>query len=336
MLSKSEHFQKRKYLQMKLIPQPTCPNISDFLQELDERKDNYNRTLAWLHSFKLISINDISSSVFSLFNKYQNILSMPGISNDPFQHLIDSDKYLIQADTDRSSYWFYKLMDQIGFNSESNVDKINNVKRILSIIKILTGVYLQGYERYACISFLLAYEFASSIDEDEHFAEAIGFFICDSFLKIVNINRLVTDVNLTKAIFEKMDKRIKKIHPVEYEAMYKMNVTSIYYGLKWQLLTFADEYPSFFDILLLWDQIIVHKDIYDEYIFELCITHVKQIKFDSDSLYIETIQNKRDWNVKEVIRQTNQVFEHKNQIKILALSIFIVFFVIALYNKIFN
>lgn len=294
---------------MKNIPPPRLLRPDRFLRELDERKDNYARTLLWLSELGLISLRDPTASISALIARYNRTLS----DLRDFAALPDADRFLIQADAERSAEWFRGLIAQAGgFDPDDVAGDMTAVRRILSVIRCSTGCYLQGYERYACVSYLLARIFASAIDERSDFAEAIAYYICDGLLRIVKVSRLTADAPAAQRHFARLDEVVRRAHPAEYAAMFHMNVSAIYYALKWEMLTFADEYPSFFDILLLWDQVIVHRGDIDRFIFALCSAHVRNIRFDSaNAIPIEAIQHHQVWDVKKIIRETNASLERE-------------------------
>ena len=90
-------------------------------------------------------------------------------------------------------------------------------------------------------------------------------------------------------------------------------------------------------MFLLWDQILVQKEIFKRFLFALCIAHLRQIPQPRPGeVVIEKIQSFRDWNVEQVItdalkyvylqREVQTKFKTSHIIVFIIMFLFLLFF----------
>lgn len=321
------------------IPFHKKSDVNKFLTSVDQNKDPVLRVAAWLLSLNLIGFTEIEKKIDSLTKAYKEICNM-NLSdfNNPRSSLESSEGELILLDTERTIYWFKKMASENGINDEKLLnDAIYSVQRILSVLSKIDSFYhyMQGYDRYVFITFLLGLQAMKKINAEIIFAESISFFFCKELLKIVDVNKFTRDNQFTMKHFSEIDKEIAYVRPEVYNQLVAMHVSSVHFAMKWEILSFADEH-KYSNILLIWDRIILFRNIYLKYISEMCVAHIRQVSFVDNEFIIQTIQNYRNWNVKDILNYTDQkINSPKRKTKYLIILGYLLLFVIIIIVRLF-
>ena len=286
------------------IPFRKQSDVDRFLTTVDEDKNPVFRIIAWILSFNIINFNEIEKSMVSLVELYKNICGEKLSNfNDPRSSLPKDEGELLRLDTERTIFWFKQMASNNGIDDEEILENsIYQVQRILSTLSKTDSFYryMQGYDRYVFITFLLGLQAMKKLETETIFAESMSYFLCREFLKIVDVNRFTQNNKFTVEHFANLDKELAYCRPEIYDQLSKMHVSSVHFAMKWELLCFSDEhqYPN---ILLIWDHIIANKKVFLKYVDELCIAHIRQIKSVENEFIIQTIQTNRTWNTKDIL-----------------------------------
>ncbi|OHS95750.1 hypothetical protein TRFO_38139 [Tritrichomonas foetus] len=293
-------------------------NYSDavsFLQKPDLDKDNITRILCWLIVLKIIPDSQLQSAigVSKLVTKYQKESknNLKDFYDDPLSAIPKNESRVIVADINRSIFWFETMAKQVKLDEYYFKSVRERVYRIFSLISLRKESYIQGFDRYVLISYLLGLIFISKSGLSPDVAEALSFFISRSLISIARPGDLLADNSVTEEHFSKLDKKINESAPEVGQIMESLGISSILFALRWQLLIFADEH-DLKGTLFIWDNVIVHSLNYPQYIENLSVAHICQIPKDSTGNIIETIQRFRQWDNLEIVRKADFLCEKKN------------------------
>lgn len=200
------------------------------------------------------------------------------------------------------------LAKDMNLPSQIEASKLR-LTRVLAVksLEDLLFDYYQGQDRYLIVSYLLSFNFCFRFSLDESFAEAICYFLFEKWINLSNIPMYLCDANQTETIFQNLDQEIEKYCPKISLQIVKNGHSSIHFALSWHLLFFADHY-SIFNLLLLWDHIILHQNEIAHYLLCLSIAHVKQFPILVDEVpLVEMIQKYRDYNILSIINEAERL-----------------------------
>ena len=305
-----------------------------FLKKPDLDKDNVMRMLSWLIVLRIIPDTPVKSAigVANVYVKYQKILNdkLNGV-DDPLEKVSGKESRVIIADINRSLFWFETLAKTINLEEYYTREARSHTIRILSLLSLSSKSlsYLQGFDRYVLVSYLLGLIFISKSGLPATVAEAISYFISFSLLKMSRPDLLLVDNEKTVKHFDDLDSKIAIYAPEIYEKMSSTGVSSLLFALRWQLLIFADEH-ELKGLLYIWDNAIVNRNQYSDYIESLSISHICQIPDDNSGNLVEVVQHYRGWDNIEIVRKADSLLYEMGPLKHPRIGIinFLLFFLI--------
>ena len=281
-----------------------------FLKDPNLEKDNVMRMLSWLIVLKIIPDTPVQSAigVANIYRRYQMIIKEKlGDSDNPLEKISEKESRVIIADINRSLFWFEALAKNIKLEEYYTKEARNHAIRILSLLSLSSKVlsYLQGFDRYVFVSYLLGLIFVSKSGLQTSVAEAISYFISFNLIKTSRPDLLLADNEKTVKHFQDLDSKIAIYAPNVYEKMESNGISSLLFALRWQLLIFADEHVELKGLLYIWDNAIVNRSKYSDYIVSLSISHICQIPIDTSSNLVETVQHFRKWDNVEIVKKAD-------------------------------
>ena len=284
-----------------------------FMREEKLNKDNSLRLISWLVAFDIIPEREFNRprEISRLIKTYEEETTtiFGNFYNDPTKILEPKVGNVIIADISRSINHFYRMAEELKLPQTYTEDAYLHIVRLLSYIHYLSlknnrrGMrYVQGFDRYSIICYLLSLQFAYNNTLSTIFAEVITFHLCPKLISLAQLQNFLDDVPATTNRYQRMNIALEKTMPEVMAQLRMSGSDSFHFALMWEIIMFADEYPPL-QIFLLWDQFIVNKDNYKEFSFNLCIAHVEQAPKipNPDSSLLETIQNYKDWKLKDAI-----------------------------------
>ena len=293
-------------------------SIYHFLSSHQKDKDPILRLIAWLIELNVIMFEGVSVSVSSLVIQYKNIINSK--LNDvqkPTNSLSTEEGELIIIDTERTIGWINDLGRQMKLEPSLFDNAMISAQRVLTTLSLCDSFYsyIQGFDRYISINFLLGLQVAAklNIEEKQTFAEAMSFFISKYLLQVVNVNKYNKDYAFAMSHFGELDRMIEQARPEITQNLRLMNVSSLHFAMKWELLSFADEH-NIKNILLIWDSIILNKSDYLKYILCLDLAHVKQVKINPDQFVIQTLQNYTNWDIDDILTSSIETLKSMNSL----------------------
>ena len=311
-----------------------------FLKEKNLSKDNSIRLIAWLVILDIIPANenDRGAYITNLVSSYEKgIKEAFGIYLDePLKALEPKVGNIIKGDIDRSINHFRQLASQMKIAQTVYVDEAYpQLIRMLSYLALKQMTYIQGFDRYAIVSYLLAAEFAKENSLPPLFAEVLTYSLCPKIVLLSEMHTFLDHIPATQERYNKLDLALYKYIPNTMNELRLAGNSAFHFALRWEIVMFADEYDAA-PLLLLWDQFLANKERFKEYSFNICIAHAEQApshQTKSEPSLLEAIQSYKDWDVIKIIDRANELTFHHTRVhfsrkKEIIISLFILFFLI--------
>jgi hypothetical protein len=279
-------------------PFSTKAGVSAFLSSRDLHKPNDHRLFAWLVELDLIPLSSDTwaRALSSRCSVYRALERVP----PP-----EEEARVIRADTSRSVLWFAEMARDF-LVPAAKADAEGMANRILIAMK---RNYVQGYDRYVFVCLYLALEFCAREGLPLEVGEAIAFDLSREFISLSGITRFLENPGETQAHFGRMDADLKKYAPGWMAMLNCSGQGSIHFALRWELLLFADEYPVR-ELLLIWDNALRWRERYADFLYALCIAHVKCAalpKPECHEIPIVVIQTYKGWDVPQVLDEAVEI-----------------------------
>jgi hypothetical protein len=288
---------------------PTNSSIIDFLTTRSDTKSNSIRLLCWLSRLNLIQLpaTKFFDSLDSLVTSYQSLLTK--YPTEGADCLVPAkERETILSDVHRGSASLSRFAEDLHIEPDPKVAS-EHCQRILILLSCSdrSFAYIQGFDRYARICYLLSLQFSMSIGIPETFAEASGFALAKALIQIANPMDWLPSGEKIVERFDRMDVEIEKRYPAMSRALKEGQHSAVHFGVRWELLMFADEH-SLNGVFQIWDQIIANAERGQEYIRALSLAHVGARAPEKGDLVVCALQASTGWDVSEIIVKANEIF----------------------------
>jgi hypothetical protein len=282
--------------------------VGPFLDRADLSKPLTTRFIAWLIGFGLTpaTVHGIATAFLRYRDAYTELQSIYPTEIRP--RLTPQLIRLVTGDVDRTITWFNRLAQEIGLPEQLIASAQTDITRMLILIGHSSPryVYIQGYDRYAFLCYLLSLNFFATCEQPAEFAECLAFQLTQRFLALSDmIDRLNSFEDLQKH-YDQVDSEIQKAYPAVFGALARTGHFSCHYALRWEMLMFADEH-AVRDLFLLWDKFVAHRQQYPEYLRAMRLAHIGQIVRDGGEITVKAIQEFRNWNAVEIVNEVDRI-----------------------------
>jgi hypothetical protein len=284
-----------------------------FLRELEPRKDNTERLFSWLLFFRIVPYGPaaIASAVAALHTQYQHDISQWFREIDrPLADTPPAIAGAIAKDVPRTIGWFRRLAAERCPLPPDAVTSMH-AHRILCALYRLDREqfsYVQGFDRFVFICYMLALIFTAAAALPADVAEAIAFRLTAEVLKLLQVGDIIGQRKMH--VFNRIDELVRRRAPAIAAEIDRNGSMSFIYGLKWHILLFADEHP-FDGILNIWDAAIVRSKRIDEFVVAVAVEHVAQVKWRKDDQIVDAIQHFTAWDEGKLLRDSTEAYESR-------------------------
>jgi hypothetical protein len=306
-----------------------------FLSARDITKSNATRFVCWMISFGFLSPSEVAwaRQLFSLYEDYRCRLGTLTDLQNPITDIVsESESRLIQVDVFRGIHWFERHAIDLRLSPFLISHASLRMTRVLVLLSLNfeSLSYTQSYDRYSYITFLLTLDFCAQTGLPSVFAEAMSFFLTHEFLVLVDIPRMLENPMQTELHFHEIDEKLVVYAPAVILPMRAAGQGSVHFALRWEMLLFAHEH-RIRPLLLIWDQILVNRRRFREYLLALVFAHVRQIPpVRGDEIVVEKLQKFKDWDVGRLIDDSEMFVRKEYQIKCPTQRMVLIAIVIAL------
>lgn len=295
----------------------------NYLTEPNLEKDNINRLISWLMVLDIIPDDHIDSAshlnkLLKLFNSLK--VKYFKVNENPHDCLPTKESHVITADINRSFLWFIRLAKELGIDISTSDNTKDTIVEILVLIALVPKKYkyIQGFDRFTLVSFLLATTFTHKYQLSNNVAAAISFFLTRKILSIVDISKILDDEQSREKRFGYLDQLLQIYTPDIVKHLTKCGTTAIHFALRWHLVLFADEH-NIRGMLYIWDNAFANYHNYLQYIQYLSVAHVIQVQrepFDNDNsnLIVSHIHHYDKWDEVELVKMANTLAYSHNKV----------------------
>ena len=283
-----------------------------FLKHISLNKENYERFLSWMIYLDVIP-EDSSlwpQTLYYLVVFYDERRQF--YSQNSNSVLDQKNIKKIEDDVKRAKQWFEDLARIFGLS-----DKIISVERIVRVLSFLMREspqfnYLQGYDRFAIVSYLISYSFCQKINcgsEIYLISEAFAISLVRKLIQFSDISSFLTNSDDIQKFYSTFDAAFKIKNEQKILTLSKVNITSINFVTPWIGVLFADNHDGN-HLTLLWDHFILHYRQFNSYFLAIANAHLSQVPYNEQPYdMMENIQNFRDWDVIKIIKDAEKDIE---------------------------
>lgn len=295
-------------------------SVQGYLASDDLYKHIGTRFICWMIRLKLIP-SDRSQwfkKLLLLCKLYHSTCGdyFPNNSQNPLSLLPFQLANSITQDIPVTIKWFHKYAEQIEIDIRMLDDVEFRIQRVLAIISLESRelTYTQGNDRLVMMSYLVSLFFASRGRLNKGFAEAMCYNLSKSFISKITIARCLNSMSFIENYFSQLDVMIAQEDPEKWEILSGSENTSIHFALKWHLTLFCDNHDAY-QLMLLWDQILLRWGDFDEFIKCLTVAHIIQVPIpERQDEMVQNIQQYKDWNIPKIIKDAEGMINLEDDI----------------------
>jgi hypothetical protein len=177
--------------------------------------------------------------------------------------------------------------------------------------------YVQCYDRYVFLSYLLATSVCAGQRLPTDVAEAAAFFLTRRLLELADIQRQL-DADLSSADAEALDAKYRWALPQTMAILQGDQCGALNFSRRWKIVWFADEHEMV-DTWIIWDAIIAKSDSVAEFIDDLCVAHLSQVrppkkeKGKMQPHFLEVISQYKAWKPHEIVNYAVKRFDARSR-----------------------
>jgi hypothetical protein len=301
---------------------PDQASVRSFLKSPTVHKDNAARFLAYLISFGLVPPDPgaIVTAISGICEDY--VLRMNNTLGDsidePLTRLTPVQTSTISTDLRRGIFWFHARATEIGIPEEQRADPILRVSRVLALLALSSSDndYIQGYDRFALLSYALALNFVITVNipVTALVAEPLTCLLTEKLIGLSEAPQLLTD-NLEGILrYYKTDRAIKKHFPVVAARLKQDRACARHFALTWELSLWADRHTAN-NLLLVWDALIAHRKDLLRFKRALTLAHIKQLRLNEGRFILQELNEFSDWDVVELVKAAEKFLVKPNKVK---------------------
>jgi hypothetical protein len=261
-----------------------------FLANLDQKKGNSGRLMAWLFEFGLLpkDPDQWPRDLTDLVTSYRSLVKKIG-SADDLQKIKERLEAIIPRDLGRSLHLFDTYCKDVCLDSAYFSPPDLRFLRIFLVISTTDKdfQYLQGYDRFAFICAIVSCHFSLALGLKADIAEAFTFHLTHFITTKVAFSHLILDRKRSEQSFAELSLLLEKGSPATFSAFRWQKITPDVYALNWLLALFSDQHPLN-QVFMIWDLIFLHLDCRELYVNSLCIAHLNQCQMGLNAA--ETVQ----------------------------------------------
>ena len=285
--------------------------MRDFLMNREVNKDNIDRFITWMHWFNSMPSDSADWPLYiqytlDNFNRKKDLYSL----ESPLARTVIGD-------VKRSCDLFVSMARYMKIPEQFMDEPCFHITRIIVIClsERPQYEYTQGFDRYACVLYALALNYAISLDQGQDEAEPFAIELLSHFIELSELANKFNGTDDVCQFVAVVDQFLLYHNKKIISVLTNSGYSSIHFVSPWTGVMFADIHTPE-EILLLWDSILLHSNSFQQYILCLVSAHIDQIEMATDPCQLLTsIQNHRVWDIQRVLTRAEQVFNEKASLK---------------------
>ena len=273
-----------------------------FLFNQSTAKKSSERYISWMIALSILSSESdkVYTNLLQLVSNYEMLLDskLNDRLNDPLSALSDDTKHQIQNDLNRTIKFFNELATSSNLPNTKKSGAVLRASRILALLQLSDNSfrYLQGYERYVFVCYLISVLFTTENDLPDIVAEASAYYLSSKMIELSGAAQILSNSSLLEQHFHKLDEKLVNINASLMNHLTFSQQSSINFALRWELLLFAEEH-NYHGLVLIWDRIIAHRQMIHQYIESLILAHFAQLP----ETRLNNVQHFKEWNIKQLL-----------------------------------
>ena len=282
----------------------------EFVSRVDMQKCNSTRYLAWMLILDGLPCNSElwPKTFYYLVRSYREKLDFYPMENSIPTCLESQNAQQIISDVHRANGTFRSFARAIGIPDELCDDAVTRIAR-LTIIMFKEAPqyhYLQGYDRFALISYALALSFVLKIGLSYIEAEALALSLFRRLITLCDADQYLESSSQVVQHFCDIDAFLRVHNPEIME----MGGTSAVFAGNWAGVLFAESHKPL-EVLLIWDHFVYHHKDSLLYFKAMTSAHLKQVaKADDNFAQLQEIQKFEDWDVNRLLQDAEAMFNN--------------------------
>jgi hypothetical protein len=295
------------------------PMATEFLQSRDFSKCNVDRFVAWL-----IILNGIPpdpelwpQTLYYIIRSYRGKLSYYIKRPDDLRIpncLPSQISDAIKSDVARAITLFSVYAEAIGIPRDFWVDAELRISRftIISIFESPQYDYLQGYDRFALISYILAIGFANRLKFSLIEAEAFAIVLFRRVIALSDAHQFLKSDSATRDHFSSIDAFLRVLAKDVMTTISQTNESSVGFASGWAGLLFSGNHRPL-DVLMIWDQFVLHHDYSVLFFKAMAAAHLVQVpRARSSFQQLEAIQQFEGWDMAKLLNDAERFYNESS------------------------
>jgi hypothetical protein len=279
-----------------------------FLQRRDNgQKDGASRYLAWLMVLGGLP-EDPELWAQGLYYSVRGYRAKFGYYlNDGTKDLPDClDPKLIchiREDISRAIFLFEGFAHALGIPAGSWTHAETSVARV-TIIMLSEAPqfdYIQGYDRFAIVSYALGLATALRFGLGQIEGEAFAIRLFRRLVPLSGAHAYLVSQGATRDYFCDVDAYLRVFQPLIMQTLAQAAASSVSFALNWSGLLFLDQKTPL-DVLLIWDQFVLRNTATNAYFKAMTAAHLNQVpRMDTAFEQLGAIQRMASWDVPRLL-----------------------------------
>lgn len=290
-----------------------CQSSTEFLLSPKIDKCNVSRYLSWMMILDGLpeDPDQWAKTLYYIIRGYRSKLSYYSKDGEIPPCLDESTTRSIKSDVSRAKTMFKNFAKFIGIPEELCDNAETRIIRLSVIVfrEAPQYPYLQGYDRFAFISYALALNFVSRIGLSYIEAEALASSLLRRLITLTDAEKYLASGSQTTEYFCSIDAFLRVHNPELMAVISSSGNGSAAFAANWAGLLFAESHAPA-ELLLIWDQFVARHRNSVLYFKAMTSAHLTQIPIAS-SLFaqLEAIQTCDTWDIQKLLADAEALYD---------------------------
>lgn len=286
----------------------------EFVSQVDLRKCNPTRYLAWMLLLDGLPCDSElwPKTFYYLVRSYRAKLDFYPMENSIPTCLDLQISRSINSDVQRGNGTFRAFARALGIPDELCEDAVTRITRLTIIMfkEAPQHHYLQGYDRFALISYALALSFVFRIGLSYIEAEALALSLFRRLIPLCDADSYLDSGSLAMKHFSEIDAFLRVHNPELMEVASRRGSASAAFAANWSGVLFADSHAPL-EVLLIWDQFVYHHEESLLYFKAMTSAHLMQVpKAQDEFIQLQQIQTFDSWDIARLLNDAEALFNN--------------------------
>jgi hypothetical protein len=209
----------------------------------------------------------------------------------------------IREDLSRAVFRFEGFAKALGIAESAWTHAELSIGRIIIILLRETPQYeyIQGYDRYAILSYALGLATALKLGLSQIEGEAFAIRLFRRLIPLSDAHAYLASQGKTQEYFCDVDAYLKVFHPAIMGTLAQAGESSVSFAINWSGLLFLEQKTPL-DVLLLWDNFVLRHNDQTAYFKAMTAAHLNQVPREATAFeQLGAIQRMASWNVQRLL-----------------------------------